>query len=93
MDELPFLDERVALLGAIASPNRYRILKLLCDRESDVATLLAELRVPQSTMSRDLSVLRMHGIVSLRKEATRHFYSCRHDGVKEIMKILDEVLP
>ena len=92
MDEEALIGEVVTLLFAFASPNRYRILKRLCEQEMNVSALCHELDIHQSTLSRELSLLLAHGFLTQRREQSRHYYSCNHEGVKKLMKTLDEVL-
>jgi ArsR family transcriptional regulator len=60
-----------ALLGALASPHRLMIVRLLADRELDVGELAASLGTSVANTSHHLSRLRHAGLVISRRDGTR----------------------
>ena len=62
---------------AMADETRLRILLLLIDGELCVCEIIAALELPQSTVSRHLSLLRQVGIVGARRSSGQHFYRLR----------------
>ena len=59
---------------AMAEPTRRRILQVLVSTELGVSELVEVLRIPQSTVSRHLKVLRQAGLVDARHEGTSALY-------------------
>jgi len=69
----PAVPERV--FKAMADPTRQKILQVLVRTELAVSELVDVLRLPQSTVSRHLKVLRDAGLVRSRNRATTTIYS------------------
>src|SRR5262245_41702386 len=66
--------ENEDLLRALADSTRHRIMQLLTRQELSVSELVDVLRLPQSTVSRHLKVLREAGLVIDRREGTTILY-------------------
>ena len=62
-------------LEAIAEPARRRILDALLDGERLVGELGAQLGIAQPSVSKHLAVLRGAGLVRVRPDAQRRWYS------------------
>jgi ArsR family transcriptional regulator len=64
-------------LKGLADPVRLRIVKLLVKRDSElcVCHLTGALALPQSTISRHLSILRNAGLVTTRRDGKWMHYS------------------
>lgn len=60
---------------AIADPTRREILALLCRGEQAAGTLVAALALPQPNVSKHLKVLKAAGLVRIRIEGPKRFYS------------------
>src|SRR2546430_8255546 len=58
----------------IAEPNRRTILSLLASSERSVGEIERRLRIPQTSVSKHLRVLREAGFVEARVEAQRRVY-------------------
>lgn len=71
-------------MEAIAEPARRRILDALLDRERQVGDLAAHLGIAQPSVSKHLKVLRHAGLVAVRPEAQRRWYSIRPDPLREV---------
>lgn len=65
--------ELAELFGVFSHPDRVRIVEELRDGERDVNALQASLGVSHSRTSQNLSVLRLHRVVTERREG-RHVY-------------------
>lgn len=65
--------------AVLAEPTRRAILALLLDEERSVGQLERRLRVPQTTVSKHLRVLRQAGLVDVTVDAQRRIYRLR-DG-------------
>ncbi len=68
----------------IAEPNRRAILGLLASSERSVGEIERRLRMPQTSVSKHLRVLREAGFVEARIEAQRRVYRLRPEPLKEV---------
>lgn len=66
---------QIEMFKALGDETRLRILKLLLKKELCVCELEAALNLPQSKVSRHLTVLRSAGLVEDRREGLWIFYS------------------
>ena len=73
----------------IAEPNRRAILDLLATAEQSVGEIERHLRMPQSSVSKHLKVLRDAGLVESRIEAQRRVYRIRPEPLMEVDAWLD----
>lgn len=71
-------------LEVIAEPVRRRILDALLDGERLVGDLSGELGIAQPSVSKHLAVLRGAGLVGVRPEAQRRWYSLRPEPLRDI---------
>jgi DNA-binding transcriptional ArsR family regulator len=68
----------------IAEPNRRAILSLLASSERSVGEMERRLRMPQTSVSKHLRVLRDAGLVEVRADAQRRLYRVRPQPLAEI---------
>ncbi|HVU04414.1 MAG TPA: metalloregulator ArsR/SmtB family transcription factor [Polyangiaceae bacterium] len=68
----------------IAEPNRRAILGLLASSERSVGEIEQELRMPQTSVSKHLRVLREAGFVEARPDAQRRVYRIRPEPFMEV---------
>jgi DNA-binding transcriptional ArsR family regulator len=68
----------------IAEPNRRTILSLLASSERSVGEIERQLRMPQTSVSKHLRVLREAGFVEARVEAQRRVYRLRPEPLMEV---------
>ncbi len=68
----------------IAEPNRRAILGLLATSERSVGEIERRLRLPQTSVSKHLRVLREAGFVESRVDAQRRVYRIRHEPLMEV---------
>lgn len=68
------------LFRAFADRRRLRILHLLREGEACVGDLVAILDLPQSTVSRQLGLLRKAGLVAVREDGLWHHYALSPPG-------------
>ena len=73
----------------LAEPNRRAILGLLASSELSVGEIERGLRMPQTSVSKHLRVLREAGFVESRVEAQRRVYSIRPEPLKEVDEWLE----
>lgn len=72
---------------ALAHPLRIRILELLRAREHGVQELQAALGIDQSSVSKQLAVLRARAVVDARKEGTTVRYAIRDPLVGDLLDV------
>ena len=68
----------------IAEPSRRAILSLLATSERSVGDLERQLRMPQTSVSKHLRVLREAGFVVARVDAQRRMYRIRPEPLMEV---------
>jgi DNA-binding transcriptional ArsR family regulator len=68
----------------IAEPNRRAILSLLASSERSVGEMERRLKMPQTSVSKHLRVLRDAGFVEARIEAQRRVYRIRPEPLMEV---------
>ncbi|HVV48943.1 MAG TPA: metalloregulator ArsR/SmtB family transcription factor [Polyangia bacterium] len=68
----------------IAEPSRRAILSLLASSERSVGEIERQLRMPQTSVSKHLRVLREAGFVESRVEAQRRVYGIRPEPLREV---------
>ena len=73
-------------LDALGDPTRRQVFELLRGGVRSVGELAAELPVSRPAVSQHLRVLERAGLVSHRREGTRHLYAVNGDGVAELRK-------
>ena len=74
----------------IAEPNRRSILSLLTSSERSVGEIERRLRMPQTSVSKHLRVLREAGFVEARVEAQRRLYRLRPEPLMEVDAWLED---
>jgi DNA-binding transcriptional ArsR family regulator len=73
----------------LAEPNRRAILRLLVTSEQSVGEIERQLRMPQTSVSKHLRVLRNAGFVESRVEAQRRVYRIRPEPLREVDEWLE----
>ena len=74
----------------IAEPNRRAILSVLSSSERSVGELMDDLRLPQTSVSKHLKVLREGGFVESRVEAQRRVYRLNPKPLQEVDAWLEQ---
>ena len=74
----------------IAEPNRRAILSLLVSSQQSVGEIERQLRMPQTTVSKHLRVLREAGFVESTVDAQRRLYRLRPEPFQELDAWLDQ---
>lgn len=72
------------VFAVIAESTRRRILRSLHDGDKAVGELVDELEVSQPTVSKHLKVLREAGLVSMRAQGQKRFYSLVADPLEAV---------
>ncbi len=68
----------------IAEPNRRAILSLLVSSQQSVGEIAHQLRMPQTTVSKHLRVLREAGFVESTVDAQRRLYRLKPEPLQEV---------
>ena len=76
------------ILKALAHPIRLRMVEGLMHNECNVNKIVKALKIPQSTASQHLALLKARGIVETRKEGVKTCYRVLDARVSELIKIL-----
>lgn len=74
------MEQTVILCKALTEPIRLRILALLGEGELCVCELVEVLRMPQSTVSRHLAMLKSAGWVIERRQGVWMYYRLAEEG-------------
>jgi DNA-binding transcriptional ArsR family regulator len=74
----------ISTFTVLAEPNRRTILNLLASSERSVGEIERRLRMPQTSVSKHLRVLRDAGFVESRIEAQKRVYRLRPEPLKEV---------
>ena len=74
----------VSSFAILAEPNRRSILSLLTSSERSVGEIERRLRMPQTSVSKHLRVLREAGFVEARVDAQRRLYRLRPEPLMEV---------
>jgi DNA-binding transcriptional ArsR family regulator len=77
------------VLDALGDPTRRRVLELLRDGEQVVGTLASNLPVSRPAVSQHLRVLEGAGLVTQRRQGTRHLYSVDDTGLQTVRAYLE----
>jgi DNA-binding transcriptional ArsR family regulator len=73
-----------SVFEVIAEPNRRAILSLLALSQQSVGALEHQLRMPQTTVSKHLRVLREAGFVESTVDAQRRLYRLKPEPLQEV---------
>ena len=80
-------EEISEMFKALAHPARLKMVIGLLKDECNVAQIQRVLRLPQSTISQHLRVLKNAGVIKGRKEGTETCYRVVDKRVRKIVKI------
>lgn len=77
------------LLKALGHPVRLKIVEgLLLKNECNVQKMVKALRLPQSTISQHLGILKSRGVLQIRKDGTRSCYRILDKRIKALLDAL-----
>jgi DNA-binding transcriptional ArsR family regulator len=81
---MEYIKRMESVFEVIAEPNRRAILGLLVSAQQSVGEIERRLRMPQTTVSKHLRVLREAGFVESTVDAQRRLYRLRPEPLQEI---------
>ncbi|MGC4046801.1 MAG: metalloregulator ArsR/SmtB family transcription factor [Armatimonas sp.] len=74
----------VQIFHALADPTRLRIVETMKSGECAVNSIVERMDIHQSGVSRHLSILAEAGIVQMRPEGQKRFYSLRKEAFDQL---------
>lgn len=83
---------KAEFLKALAHPVRLEVIDYLRKSEASVGTMVADLGVEQSALSKHLALLRQAGILSSRQEGVTVFYAIRDRDIFLVLRPIAEIL-
>ena len=83
---------KAELCKTFADPKRLMIISELRGGEKSVGSLVETLEIPQAVVSRNLAILRNHGIVMTRREGANIYYSLSDEKIVLACDIVHEIL-
>lgn len=84
--------EAAEMLRAVAHPVRLRIVALLARREEYVNGIAESLGVPQSVVSQQLRILRMHGLVRTARREGRVYCRLGRVHLRQMLRCVGDCL-
>ena len=93
----PSIEKKVYTLHAkfcktLAHPKRLEILNLLRNNEKSVTELVQLSRIPQTSMSQHLALLRENGVVIARREGKNIYYKVADPKITQACEMIREAL-
>ena len=86
-----FAEDRAVILRALGTPARLRIVAMLSSRgETTVGALSRALGLPQSSISRQLSWLRLNELVEVRRDGAFSYYSITMPQLSVLLGCLEK---
>jgi DNA-binding transcriptional ArsR family regulator len=73
-----------AAIRAIGEPRRRAILRLVWDAERSSGEIASHFDITGPAVSQHLKVLREAGLVTERREGTRHLFSVNHQALRNL---------
>ena len=90
--ELYLLDLQADLCQSLGHAIRLQIIHILKTSPKSVNEISLEVGLPQSTISRHLSVLRSNGILTAHRKAQEVFYEIVNPKVVEVCEMMRNIL-
>jgi DNA-binding transcriptional ArsR family regulator len=81
-------DEIAGRLRAMSDPARLAILHCLCGGEKNVSCIVDETGFGQASVSKHLSILRRHDLVTTRRDHRKIFYSLTSTLPEDICRMV-----
>lgn len=83
---------KTAVIKALANPIRLMIVDSLRNGEKNVSQIVEKLGEEQSTISKNLGILKQHGIIKDRKVGLNVFYSLKICCIDKFLVGLDYMM-
>ena len=82
-----------AVLRALADAHRRQILRLVQHTELPAGQIAGHFDLTQQAVSQHLTVLKRAGLLTERREGTRHLYTLRSESLQPLRTLLEEFWP
>lgn len=82
---VPLYQAKAQFFRTLGHPARIRVLELLAERDRPVHELRAAIEIEASSLSQQLAVLRMSGLVSQRREGGEVIYALALPAVRDLL--------
>ncbi len=76
--------------GALANPNRLRIINVLREGGKNVGEICEATRFEQTMVSHNLRVLEYHGMVFMEKNGKYRNYTVNKKTIKPLLEFIDD---
>lgn len=76
----------------LANPKRLKIINILREKEISATELLTILKVPKANLSQHMTVLRLKGIVTARREGNTVYYRLVRPKILKAFDLMRELL-
>ncbi len=86
-------DDLAEILKALGHPIRLQIVSILCSRDENVGNLAREIGASSSSISQQLSILRMRGLVSRRYNGGHAFYKLEEPRLRDMIACMSQCDP
>jgi DNA-binding transcriptional ArsR family regulator len=73
------------IIKTVGHPVRLQIVAILCQRDENVGALAKQVGVRHSSISQQLSILRMRGLVSRRHVSGHAVYTLEEPGLRSLI--------
>ncbi len=90
--DMEIFNLKAELCKVFSDPKRLILINELRDGEKQVGELAEILQLPQAVVSRQLAILRNHGVVTPRREGTNVYYSLTDMKIIEACDLVHQVL-
>jgi len=91
MDDLAY-KIKSDFLKALSHPLRLQIIEFLKNGEKNVGNIIKALGIPQSSLSRHLTVLREAGVLKSRQQGTVIYYNIEDHDIFHVLRPIAEML-
>ena len=91
MDDLAY-KIKADFLKALSHPLRLQIIEFLKNGEKNVGSIIKALGIPQSSLSRHLTILREAGVLKSRQQGTVIYYDIEDHDIFHVLRPIAEML-
>jgi len=91
MEELAY-KIKADFLKALSHPLRLQAIEFLKNGEKNVGAIIKALGIPQSSLSRHLSILREAGVLKSRQQGTVIYYDIENHDIFHVLRPIAEML-
>ena len=89
---VPLYQAKAEFFRTLGHPVRIRVLELLAEGDKPVHALRGEIDIEAASLSQQLSVLRLAGLVTKRRENGEVVYSLSLPAVEQLLSAAREIL-